>query len=112
MKTDSEVQMSTVAENPIQSSDRQRLTVRIYGEVQGVGFRYYARKAATGLAVTGFVRNDSDGTLSIVAEGTEAELKKLLEAVREGPIAADVEEVEVSWTRAFGQFEGFKVRLW
>jgi acylphosphatase len=104
--------MRAVVEETTKSVDRQRMTVRIYGEVQGVGFRYFVKKAAAGVLITGFVRNDADGTLSIVAEGSVGELEKLLEAVKEGPVAAEVEEVEVSWTSAFGKFEGFKVRLW
>ncbi|TDI72245.1 MAG: acylphosphatase [Bacteroidetes bacterium] len=92
--------------------ERARLTLRILGQVQGVGFRFFIRKAVAGLPIDGWVRNEDDGTVSIVAEGPVEELNKLLEAVSEGPDEAEVDDVEVSWTSAFGDFEGFRVKLW
>jgi acylphosphatase len=104
--------MSNTFEEVDVSVKRQRLTLRVLGTVQGVGFRFYIRKVAAGLSIAGWVRNEADGTVTIVAEGPVEELNKLLEAVREGPAASDVDDVEVSWTTAFGDFEGFHVKLW
>ena len=84
----------------------------VLGQVQGVGFRFFVRKIAGGLSVAGWVCNESDGTVSIVAEGPVDDLNKLLDAVSKGPAAADVDDVEVTWTSAFGDFEGFRVKLW
>lgn len=94
------------------SLKRARMTVSVYGRVQGVGFRYFVRRAAAGLPISGWVRNESDGSVSIVAEGSVDDLNELLDAVRNGPAAADVGDVEVSWTTAFGDFDGFHVKLW
>lgn len=89
-----------------------RMTAQVSGHVQGVGYRYYARKAAIGMPISGFIRNDSDGTVTIVAEGSEAVLNNFLETLREGPAQAEVDDVEVTWGMAFGGFEGFSVKLW
>ena len=104
--------MSNSLEEVDISLERARLTLRVFGTVQGVGFRFYVRKAASGLSVSGWVRNEDDGTVSLVAEGPVEDLNKLLDAVRQGPAAADVEDVEVSWSSAFGDFDGFHVKLW
>ncbi len=48
---------------------------KIYGVVQGVGFRYFVRNVAKALGVRGFVRNDPDGGVTIVAGGNEEQLK-------------------------------------
>ena len=88
------------------------MTLSVIGQVQGVGFRFFVRKAVAGLSVSGWVRNDSDGAVSIVAEGPVDDLNKLLEAVKIGPAEAEVDDVEVSWSSAFGDFDGFRVKLW
>jgi acylphosphatase len=53
------------------------------GHVQGVGFRYTARRIAAGLTVTGFVRNLDDGRVELVAEGPDAQVEALLAEIRE-----------------------------
>ncbi|MCH8276335.1 MAG: acylphosphatase [Bacteroidetes bacterium] len=96
----------------VEPVERARLTVRVSGTVQGVGFRYFVRRVVSRLSVTGWVRNDADGTVALVAEGSVEELNELLEAVSQGPSAGEVEDVEVTWSSTFGTFEGFKVKLW
>lgn len=51
----------------------------ISGRVQGVGFRWRAMQAADSLGVTGWVRNDPGGTVSMELQGTEAQLDRLLQ---------------------------------
>ena len=104
--------MSNTLEEVEVNVERARLTLRIFGTVQGVGFRFFIRKAVAGLPISGWVLNEDDGTVSIVAEGPVTHLNKLLEAAREGPDEAEVDDVEVSWAAAFGDFKGFKVKLW
>ena len=57
----------------------KRLTVIIQGRVQGVSFRYYTQRTAQSLGLKGWVRNERDGGVAVVAEGSETELKQLLE---------------------------------
>jgi len=69
--------------------------IRITGRVQGVWFRNSTRSKAQELGVTGFVRNEPDGSVYIEAEGDESALKKLVEWCRLGPPRAKVEGVEL-----------------
>lgn len=66
---------------------------RVTGRVQGVGFRWFTRNAATGLGVTGSVRNARDGSVEVVARGTPDQLAELEETLRQGPPTARVEAV-------------------
>ncbi|MFN7015745.1 MAG: acylphosphatase [Fimbriimonadales bacterium] len=88
----------------------KRLTVRIYGVVQGVGFRAYALSHARRLGLSGYVRNCADGSVEAVAEGEEAELEEFLESLRRGPLGARVDFVKNSYTAATGEFDGFTIR--
>ena len=69
-----------------------RLMVR--GRVQGVGFRAYVRDQARGLGVTGWVRNCADGSVEVLACGSEPALESLAGLVSQGPLGAQVTRVE------------------
>lgn len=71
-----------------------RFVVR--GRVQGVGYRYFALKEAEALGLTGFARNNADGSVEVVAEGDDEALRRFDERLREGPAFAVVEGVEAS----------------
>lgn len=88
----------------------ERLSARIAGHVQGVGFRHFTATTAGDLGLSGWVRNEPDGTVQLEAEGPRDQLGELLSAVRDGPRAARVQEVEEEWTEAEGEFDGFGVR--
>jgi len=73
------------------------MTARRYivrGRVQGVGFRWFVDSEARQLAVNGWVRNNVDGTVEVLAMGTEQQLATLKERLRRGPRAARVDEVQ------------------
>ncbi|KQX07512.1 acylphosphatase [Leifsonia sp. Root1293] len=70
--------------------------VVVHGGVQGVGFRWFAREEATRLGVTGWVRNNADGTVEAVIEGTDAALEAMLAWLRAGPPEASVTTVDVT----------------
>jgi acylphosphatase len=84
---------------------RARLT--IYGVVQGVGYRYFVRRAATDLALAGFVRNRSDGSVEAVAEGERAAVNALIEELKAGPTYASVERIDAIWEEPRGDLAGF-----
>ena len=67
---------------------------RVFGRVQGVGYRYFALRQAELLGVTGFARNRPDGSVEVVAEGPEDTLAALEEQLRHGPGFAAVTGVE------------------
>jgi acylphosphatase len=95
-------------------SDRQgsaaRLEVMIDGRVQGVSFRYYTVRRARDLGLTGYVRNEPDGTVRVVAEGERSRLEELLSFLRVGPRAAVVTDVTIRWPAPTGDFRRFEVR--
>lgn len=72
----------------------KRMTAKIYGQVQGVGFRATAKDKMNKLQLTGIARNEPDGTVYVVAEGDEEKLKELLKWCHKGPWMAEVEKVE------------------
>ena len=79
----------------------------IHGDVQGVGFRYFLMRKASGLGLTGWVRNNDDGTVELVAEGRRQDLEQLLRSAREGPRLARVARVDAEWSGATGGLTGF-----
>jgi acylphosphatase len=88
----------------------ERLSLHIRGRVQGVSYRASARATATGLGLTGWVRNRTDGGVTLVAEGPRAQLDELLAWCRKGPTLARVDAVEPDWAPATGEFERFEIR--
>jgi len=74
----------------------QRLLYKIYvrGNVQGVGFRWNAAMEARILGITGFVKNLSDGSVYIEAEGSGGQLEKFIRWCKRGPAFSSVESVE------------------
>jgi acylphosphatase len=91
-------------------SSEQRMTAIVRGEVQGVGYRYFARRQASALGLRGYARNRADGTVEVVAEGPRPQLERLLAELWRGPGAARVAEVEVAWTAAEGTVGRFDIR--
>ncbi len=89
-------------------SDQLRMVVR--GRVQGVGFRYATINRAVDLGVNGWVRNRSDGSVEIVAQGTADALAALEEWCQRGPAAARVTEVSSTREPSGETFEAFEVR--
>ncbi len=61
---------------------RQRIV--FYGWVQGVGFRYWARHAATMYGATGWVRNNPDGTVTMEIQGTQGQIDNVISALKNG----------------------------
>ena len=82
--------------------------LNIFGQVQGVGFRYRFMEQAQGLGVSGWVRNRRGGSVEAMIAGTPEAVEALTAWTRRGPAAARVERVEVSETG--GTFVGFELR--
>jgi acylphosphatase len=85
----------------------KRIKIRVFGLVQGVFFRYTTRKVARNLGLTGHVKNMSDGSLYIEAEGPEEKLYELLEFSKKGPKYAQVDRVEHEFLDPTNQYNGF-----
>ena len=61
-----------------------RKRIRFYGQVQGVGFRYHAKIAASSLGATGWVHNEYDGSVSMEIQGTDAQIDEVIMSVERG----------------------------
>lgn len=90
--------------------DGERLTARITGRVQGVGFRWWVRRQAGSLGLTGWVMNgDDERSVQILAEGPADRLDQLEERLWSGPEAARVEQVTSERTTASGEYDSFGI---
>ncbi|MEP6984783.1 MAG: acylphosphatase [Chloroflexota bacterium] len=87
----------------------QRLHAQVSGRVQGVNFRFYTRGTAREIGITGWVRNNSDGTVEVLAEGTQNQLQRLLQFLNIGPVSASVSQVQIDWLPATGEFADFQI---
>ncbi|BCU71201.1 acylphosphatase [Stygiolobus caldivivus] len=85
----------------------KRMYVKVYGMVQGVGFRRFVQIHAVRLGVKGYAKNLPDGTVEVIGEGHEESLQKLLEQIRRGPPLAKVEKVDVKFEDYKGEFDTF-----
>jgi acylphosphatase len=90
--------------------DAERQLVYFAGQVQGVGFRYTARRLATRYAVDGFVRNLPDGRVELLAEGLPAELGAFVDDLRT-TMQPYVQHCDIHRSPASGEFEGFEIRF-
>jgi acylphosphatase len=86
----------------------RRFLVR--GRVQGVGFRWFVEREAHLLQIAGWVRNNPEGTVEVLAHGTRDQLAGLHSRLREGPRAARVDEVQVSEAEPIPGLTSFQVR--
>lgn len=84
-------------------------TFRIYGRVQGVFYRQSSQQEARRLGLTGYARNNPDGTVTIEAEGAPAALDALQAWCQQGPAGAKVERVEATPGTPHG-YQEFTVR--
>ena len=91
------------------SGERKRVHVVVRGRVQGVFFRSETGERARSLGIDGWVRNNPDGSLQAVFEGTVERVESLVAWCRRGPAGADVESVETAWEEPRGE-QGFAVR--
>jgi len=88
----------------------KRLYINVVGRVQKVSYRIYAVSQAESLDLVGFVQNEKDHSVTIVAEGEEESLKKLAEWAKQGPKMAYVKRMNLRWDKAVGEFNNFQIR--
>ena len=86
------------------------MTARFDGHVQGIGFRYATVHLAAELSVCGFVRNEMDGSVTVVAEGPEDVLLALVCRVRSSQLGYYIMNESISWSCPTGEFKDFSVR--
>lgn len=91
------------------SSESVGVHLLLSGRVQGVGFRYYAARAARELGVTGWVRNRDDGKVEIEAAGAPDRVREFAARIRQGPGGARVAEVRELPLDRVPDREGFEI---
>src|SRR2546421_8558322 len=87
--------------------EARRFVVR--GRVQGVGFRWFVEREAHMLGVAGWVRNNADGSVEVLAMGTREQLAGLRSRLREGPRAARVDDVQEADARPVSGLNTFRI---
>ncbi|VXC47184.1 putative Acylphosphate phosphohydrolase [Arthrobacter sp. 9AX] len=87
-----------------------RLSARVFGVVQGVGFRFWTMGKAEELGLTGEVKNLDDGSVAVVAEGPQWKIHELREWLNSSRTPGRVERVEDSLSEADGTFRDFRAR--
>jgi acylphosphatase len=91
-------------------TEKERLCAQVFGDVQGVGFRAFVFRRALSYGLTGWVRNRSDGSVELLAEGPRTALETLLSDATAGPSGSTVDRVETRWEHASSEFRVFGVR--
>jgi acylphosphatase len=88
----------------------ERLEARIFGRVQMVMYRDFAMRKARSLQLVGVVKNENDGSVTVVAEGAHDTLLRFIEKLTQGSVLADVERVDVLFTEKKAEFTNFTIR--
>lgn len=91
-------------------TEQTRVTAFVHGRVQGVGLRWWIRRTATELGLTGSATNLPDGRVEVVAEGARADCEALLSALRGADAPGHIRGVVERWSSARGDTEGFDER--
>lgn len=81
----------------------------ISGRVQLVMFRDYAQRSARVLGLFGFVRNNQNGTVTVVAQGEKEDLEKFFERLKKGSFLSNVQSVSVEWRTPGEVFKDFSI---
>jgi acylphosphatase len=80
------------------------------GRVQGVGYRLFVLGQANACKVKGWVRNESDETVRIVAEGEKHALEEFVKRIKKSKFLQRIESLSVDWCEAQSEFDSFNVK--
>ncbi|ADD02811.1 acylphosphatase [Thermoanaerobacter mathranii subsp. mathranii str. A3] len=88
---------------------KKTVHLRITGHVQGVGLRYSVYQKAVSLGIAGYAENLYDGSVEVVAEGEEENIKELINFIKTGLRWARVDNVEENWSNYKGEYRDFRI---
>ncbi len=93
------------------SSEKPTMARRfiVRGRVQGVGFRWFVEREAHILGIAGWVRNNSDSTVEVLAIGTRDQLSGMRSRLHEGPRASRVDRVDESEAEVIKGLTSFRI---
>jgi acylphosphatase len=86
----------------------KRIEFKVYGRVQGVGFRYSVVHTSKNFKVKGFVKNLDSGEVLVTAEGEKKELERFLQEVKNFSFT-QITKIEVNWKKALNEFDEFRI---
>jgi acylphosphatase len=89
--------------------EKLALRYTVKGRVQGVGFRWFVEAEAHKLCISGWVRNNADGTVEVLAMGTREQLSALSAKLWKGPRAARVDDVAEHEAQPASDFKTFRI---
>jgi acylphosphatase len=75
----------------------EQAKILVKGHVQGVGYRFSAKRQADRLNIFGYAKNMPDNSVEILAQGEKHDIDQFIEWCREGPPVANVEKTDVAW---------------
>jgi acylphosphatase len=78
------------------TNDRIAFALTVTGRVQGVGYRFFAREAANGLRLAGWVQNSKDGTVAVEVAGIAADMESFVAMLRQGPPGSSVSDIRAT----------------
>jgi acylphosphatase len=87
----------------------KRMTAWVKGRVQGVSFRYNTQLQATRMGLTGWIRNEPDGSVYVLAEGLDSVLEEFVKYLSQGPRSARVDSLITNWSEATGEYDAFEI---
>lgn len=87
----------------------KELKLIVRGYVQGVFYRASIKSAAKELGLTGFARNEPDGTVTVLAQGEEVALKQILKKAWQGSDACKVDKIEEAWAESTEKQQEFEI---
>jgi acylphosphatase len=90
--------------------EKLKLEIIVTGKVQGVGFRRYTQRCASELSITGWVKNEVNGAVRVVAVGNQSQLKILVEQLSKGPPNSQVKSLEQKLFAGETNFNSFEVK--
>lgn len=88
----------------------KQIHLTVFGRVQGVGFRYFSQMKAVQYGIRGWVRNCDDGSVEMIAEGTEENLQLFLEDVRRGNPFSTVDDIAIKEMEKTDGYHSFKIK--
>lgn len=104
------VGMNGNQDEQVQRDELEELHAVVRGQVQGVGFRYFVVQKALPLGLRGYVRNESNGDVEVVAQGPRPALERLAALLEQGPRSAYVSNVQTAWRKPTEYLSGFHIR--
>lgn len=88
---------------------KKQAKILIKGRVQGVFFRSFLKKQAQKLSLKGWVKNLNNNQVEVLFQGKKEAIEKAIEGCRQGPPAAQVKSIKVSWQKPKEEFTDFEI---